>query len=94
MIVDKSKLSPMMRRYFEIKSNYEDCLLFFRLGDFYEMFFDDAERRQEFWTSLSRDATADSKIRVRLCAAFLTTPSTTMYANLSTRASALRYASS
>ena len=43
MIVDKSKLSPMMRRYFEIKSNYEDCLLFFRLGDFYEMFFDDAE---------------------------------------------------
>lgn len=33
----------MMRRYFEIKSNYEDCLLFFRLGDFYEMFFDDAE---------------------------------------------------
>lgn len=38
-----SKLSPMMQRYFEIKSNYPDCLLFFRLGDFYEMFFDDAE---------------------------------------------------
>ena len=32
----------MMRRYFEIKENYKDCLLFFRLGDFYEMFFDDA----------------------------------------------------
>ncbi len=32
----------MMRRYFEIKDNYKDCLLFFRLGDFYEMFFDDA----------------------------------------------------
>ena len=43
MIVDKSKLSPMMKRYFEIKADYEDCLLFFRLGDFYEMFFDDAE---------------------------------------------------
>ena len=29
----------MMQRYFEIKANYPDCLLFFRLGDFYEMFF-------------------------------------------------------
>lgn len=42
MIIDREKLSPMMRRYFEIKDNYKDCLLFFRLGDFYEMFFDDA----------------------------------------------------
>lgn len=42
MVIDKSKLSPMMRRYFEIKENYNDCLVFFRLGDFYEMFFDDA----------------------------------------------------
>lgn len=42
MIIDRSKLSPMMSRYFEIKGNYKDCLLFFRLGDFYEMFFDDA----------------------------------------------------
>lgn len=42
MIVDRKKLSPMMQRYFEIKDNYPDCLLFFRLGDFYEMFFDDA----------------------------------------------------
>ncbi|MDD4839997.1 MAG: DNA mismatch repair protein MutS [Clostridia bacterium] len=36
------KLSPMMRRYFEIKENYADCIVLFRLGDFYEMFFDDA----------------------------------------------------
>lgn len=43
MIIDKNKLSPMMKRYFEIKAQYQDCLLFFRLGDFYEMFFDDAE---------------------------------------------------
>lgn len=42
MIIDVNKLSPMMKRYFEIKANYKDCLLFFRLGDFYEMFFDDA----------------------------------------------------
>lgn len=35
-------LSPMMRQYLEIKEKNKDCLLFFRLGDFYEMFFDDA----------------------------------------------------
>ena len=35
-------LTPMMRQYFEIKDKYMDCILFFRLGDFYEMFFDDA----------------------------------------------------
>lgn len=37
-----SKLTPMMQQYFEIKENYRDCILLFRLGDFYEMFFDDA----------------------------------------------------
>lgn len=36
-------ITPMMRQYLEIKDNYKDCILFFRLGDFYEMFFDDAE---------------------------------------------------
>lgn len=37
------KLSPMMQQYMDIKANYQDCILFFRLGDFYEMFFDDAK---------------------------------------------------
>lgn len=37
------KLSPMMEQYISIKKDYEDCILFFRLGDFYEMFFDDAK---------------------------------------------------
>lgn len=37
------KLSPMMQQYMDIKSSYQDCILFFRLGDFYEMFFDDAK---------------------------------------------------
>lgn len=36
-------LTPMMQQYFEIKEKYKDCILFFRLGDFYEMFFEDAE---------------------------------------------------
>ena len=37
------QLSPMMRQYLEIKEQNKDCILFFRLGDFYEMFFDDAK---------------------------------------------------
>ncbi len=37
-----AELSPMMAQYFEIKEQYKDEILFFRLGDFYEMFFDDA----------------------------------------------------
>ncbi len=40
--VQREKLSPMMQQYMEIKDKYEDCIIFFRLGDFYEMFFDDA----------------------------------------------------
>lgn len=36
------QLTPMMQQYMEIKANYQDCILFFRLGDFYEMFFEDA----------------------------------------------------
>lgn len=37
-----AKITPMMQQYFAIKENYKHCLLFFRLGDFYEMFFEDA----------------------------------------------------
>jgi len=37
-----SDLTPMMRQYLEIKEKHQDAILFFRLGDFYEMFFDDA----------------------------------------------------
>ena len=40
--VDRSKLSPMMAQYMEIKDQYPEELVFYRLGDFYEMFFDDA----------------------------------------------------
>lgn len=38
----KGELSPMMKQYFDVKKDYPGVLLFFRLGDFYEMFFDDA----------------------------------------------------
>lgn len=38
----EEKLSPMMQNYIETKEAYKDCILFYRLGDFYEMFYDDA----------------------------------------------------
>ncbi len=40
--IDKNKVSPMMQHYLSVKEDYPDCILFYRLGDFYEMFFDDA----------------------------------------------------
>ena len=41
--INNGKLSPMMQRYVEMKEQYKDTILFYRLGDFYEMFFEDAE---------------------------------------------------
>ena len=40
--INTGKLSPMMQEYCKTKENYKDCILFYRLGDFYEMFFEDA----------------------------------------------------
>ncbi|HRU42367.1 MAG TPA: hypothetical protein P5021_10325, partial [Candidatus Diapherotrites archaeon] len=37
-----AQFTPMMKQYFEIKNQHKDKILFFRLGDFYEMFFEDA----------------------------------------------------
>ncbi len=42
-VIDREKLTPMMIQYFEVKDNYPDIILMYRLGDFYEMFFEDAE---------------------------------------------------
>ena len=41
-MTEKEELSPMMQNYVETKEQYKDCILFYRLGDFYEMFYDDA----------------------------------------------------
>ncbi len=40
--MSKAELSPGMRQYLETKENYKDCILFYRMGDFYEMFYEDA----------------------------------------------------
>ncbi|MDE6087062.1 MAG: DNA mismatch repair protein MutS [Oscillospiraceae bacterium] len=42
--IRKEQLSPMMQQYYDVKQQYPDCIIFYRLGDFYEMFFDDAIR--------------------------------------------------
>ena len=62
--VDRSKLSPGMRQYMEIKDNYEEELLFFRLGDFYELFFEDGlicSRELEL-TLTSKNAGLDERV--------------------------------
>ena len=41
-MAQQNQLSPMMQKYMETKTEYPDCILFYRLGDFYEMFFEDA----------------------------------------------------
>ena len=42
MEINIDELTPMMQKYMETKQEYKDCILFYRLGDFYEMFFEDA----------------------------------------------------
>ncbi|HEY8423207.1 MAG TPA: DNA mismatch repair protein MutS [Clostridia bacterium] len=56
-------LSPMMKQYLAIKEQYKDCLLFFRLGDFYEMFYDDAiiASRELELTLTGRDCGLDER---------------------------------
>ncbi len=43
MQIDRDRLSPMMKLYMKTKEEYSDCILFYRLGDFFELFFDDAK---------------------------------------------------
>ena len=40
----------MMRHYLQVKEQYKDCVLFYRLGDFYEMFLKTPKRCRSFWT--------------------------------------------
>ena len=56
--------TPMMQQYLTIKSEYEDAFLFFRLGDFYEMFFDDAIKASQILeiTLTGRDAGGDERV--------------------------------
>lgn len=64
-----AELTPMMRQYLSLKEQHRDCLLFFRLGDFYEMFFDDAKlAAQELDLVLTtRDRNKPEEERTPMC---------------------------
>src|SRR5699024_1094884 len=59
-----AKVTPMMKQYLQIKAQYQDAFLFFRLGDFYEMFYDDAIKgaRELEITLTERDSGQDETI--------------------------------
>ncbi len=62
--MDCQKATPMMTQYLGVKGNYPDSILFYRMGDFYEMFFDDAVKASKLLeiTLTSRDKKSDSPI--------------------------------
>lgn len=60
-----SKPTPMMTQYLQMKEQYKDCILFFVLGDFYEMFYEDAElTAKELEITLTR---RDKKNNIPMC---------------------------
>ncbi len=61
------KLTPMFRQYLQIKRNYPDAILFFRLGDFYEMFFEDAEEASRILGIALTSREAGKGKRVPMC---------------------------
>lgn len=65
--------TPMIQQYLQVKSEYQDAFLFFRLGDFYEMFYDDAIKASQLLeiTLTSRGAAGKTAFR---CAGFHTIP--------------------
>ena len=58
-----NKISPMMQHYLQVKESYKDCIVFYRLGDFYEMFFDDAKEASQLLdlTLTGRDCGMDER---------------------------------
>ena len=64
-----AELTPMMRQYLEIKDRHPDCILFFRLGDFYEMFADDAKlaSHELDLTLTTRDRGKEKSEQVPMC---------------------------
>ena len=65
--VNYSELSPMMQQYYDIKKDYSDVLLFYRLGDFYELFFEDAEVASRELELTLTGKNAGLKERVPMC---------------------------
>jgi len=60
------KMTPMMRQYMEIKKKYKDAILLFRLGDFYEAFFEDAKKVSETTrTATKEEILKGSRVRCK-----------------------------
>lgn len=66
-MVDVMEVTPMMQKYLETKKEYPDCILFYRLGDFYEMFFDDAMIVSKELELALTGKNAGAKERVPMC---------------------------
>ena len=62
MNLQEEKVSPMLKQYLDIKEKYKDYVVFFRLGDFYEMFYDEAEK-----ISKELELTLTSRAGVPMC---------------------------
>lgn len=63
----KETLTPMMKQYFEIKNEYKDCILFYRMGDFYEMFYDDAKTASQILDIALTKRNSASAIDIPMC---------------------------
>ncbi len=62
------KITPMLRQYLEIKEQHQDAILFYRLGDFYEMFFDDAVTASKvLGITLTSRSGKDDENKIPLC---------------------------
>ncbi len=67
-MADSAKVTPMLRQYLEIKAQHPDAILFYRLGDFYEMFFEDAKTASKvLGITLTSRNSKDDENRVPLC---------------------------
>lgn len=66
-ILEKESYTPMIQQYLDIKKDYTDSIVFFRLGDFYEMFFDDAILAAKVLEIALTGKDAGVKERVPMC---------------------------
>ena len=66
-MAEEVKYTPMMMQYLEHKKNYQDCIVFYRLGDFYEMFFDDAKIASQELDLVLTGRNAGQEDRVPMC---------------------------
>jgi len=66
-MMEATKITPVIRQYLQIKERYRDAILFFRLGDFYEMFFEDAERASKILDIALTSRNRNEETAVPLC---------------------------